>query len=80
MPWFEHQPCRFCVTDDGLGNPSILHMEFWGGKSTLLPHKQIASVYLGLRAGVDREKAEAVVAKLNRVVGTLSIRHLAAGE
>jgi hypothetical protein len=55
-------------------------MEFWGGKPTLLPNKQIASVYFGLRAGVDRERAEAVVAELNRVVGTLSIRHLAAGE
>jgi hypothetical protein len=80
MPWYECQPCSFEVTPNGLGEPSMLHMEFSGRKPSLLPEKQIGSVYFELRPGLSWSEAEAVVEQLNKVVRAMCVRHLAAGE
>jgi hypothetical protein len=80
MPWYENQPCRFEVTPNGLGKPSMLHMEFSGGKPSLLPEKQIGAVYFELRPGIGWAEAEIVAEELNKGVRAMCVRHLAAGE
>ncbi len=71
MPWYEFQPCHFEVTPNGLGEPSLLHMEFSGGKPSLLPQKLIGRVYFELRRGLSWSEAEAVAEELNKAVTTM---------
>ncbi len=80
MPWYEIQPRRFEITPNGRGEPSLLHMEFSGGRPSLLPTKQIGAVYFELRPGIDWAAAEAVVKELNSAVRAMCVRHTAAGE
>jgi len=79
MPCYENQPCRFENTADGLGQPSLVHMEFSGNNSSLLPAKQIGALYFMLRPGLSWSEAEAVAEELNKAIKALGIRHLAAG-
>ncbi len=80
MPWYEFQPCRFEVTPNGVGEPSLLHMELSGSKPSLLPQKLIGCLYFELRRGLSWSEAEAVAEELNKTVTTMCVRHLAAGE
>jgi hypothetical protein len=80
MPWFENQPCRLVVTPDGHGQPYLLHMEFNGKNPSLLPAKQIGSVYFELRRGLCWREVEATVEEFNKVIRALCIRHSASGE
>jgi len=58
----------------------MLHIEFSGREPSLLPEKQIGSVYFELRPGLSWSEAEAVAEELNKAIKALGARHLAAGE
>jgi hypothetical protein len=80
MPWYELQTCRFEITNDGFGRPMLVHPEFSRKKPSLLPAKQIGTVYFELRPGLSCAEAKAVVEALNKGIIAIGIRHLAAGE
>lgn len=80
MSWSEYQPCRFKVMPSGDGKPSVISIEFTADKPSLLAHKLIASVYFSLRPGATWDEAEALCEAMDQGLGSLCVRHAAAGE
>jgi hypothetical protein len=79
MPYFERRRCQFTVTRSGDGSPSMIHIEFLADEPSLLEHKQIGSIFLGL-TDFGRDHADQLEAELNKMIARFCVRHEAAGE
>jgi hypothetical protein len=80
MSFIERQRCRFDVFSDGLDKSLRLYLDMELENPSLLPHKQIARIFLIPREGITLSELDEAEMLLRRLFGTVCIVHLAAGE
>ena len=75
MSLTERRRCSFELYPDGEGRPSHVYINLADEKGSLLEHKMIGRLFLGLRDNVSLQAADALVKSLNDKFAVFCVNH-----